>query len=441
MLAGTYTVQLQATVGSVTTTKTLKDISVYSIQPTVKVTGVSPGTSTQFDMNPTTGESDYTEVKSSLQKVQNYYSDYRANVYIATEDWEQVIDDETTDHKVQYSLPSVTLTLSNAGSFASAKAVVANAASSSYNKTYTFTSSALTQTSEIGGIEQKSQQASSTSGCTSSETVYVYWHEQYNAGTQVISTITMYDSKDTAYTMQLSDSVTIHEENVAPPSISYTAETGYTSFQAVESEDGDSITITLPTAEQFGTQTATVSEIVNGNGWELVETSSDKYCYVTAETKTNPVTSGGCNSTTTNYIYGIFTYHQYIRYQYKYEQTAGTKFYSVTKGLTGWKIGDTVYQPGETITVSSAVTAVPVIGELSKTFLREEVVTTVHTTYKDVANGTSTSTGDKTSTKTEADAKKKYTLPSGYSWFNSSDPYDSSAVTTTETQIGSDYTK
>ena len=172
-----------------------------------------------------------------------------------------------------------------------------------------------------------------------------------------------------------------------------------------------------------------------------MRTTINKMCYVTSVVKENKVTSGGCNSTTTTYYYCDFTYYLYNRVQREYEKTTSTKFYNTTNGLTGWKIGDRIYQPGETITVSGSMRAVPVIGALKKTFLREESSTVVHTTLQDVAAGTSNSTGSKTETQDRVVAQTKYSLPTGYAWFNSADPYDASTVNTTETQYGDDYTK
>lgn len=439
LLAGNYKVAVKATIGSGKPTSiSLHDVSVYSKQPTLKVTGVSPSTTEQFMMNPVDGKKLYSDVESSLLSVQNYYSDYLANVYIKTDKWEQTVGGEVA-YMIGHSVPSVTLALSNAGAFTSAQVIVPNAANSSYNKTYTFSQAAMTQTSEIGGYEQKEQSASEAGLCGGSNEK-VYWHVPYNAGEQRISEITLYDSNNIAYTVTLSNQVTIRETNVAPPSISFAEESGYHSFEMQVSQDGGSFTIKLPTAAEFGSITKETSEITGGTGWgSPVQTTETKYCYATCVVKDNKV-SNGCNGSTT-YKYGEFTYYLFTRYQRTYKQTTSTKFYSTTTGLIGWKIGDTVYSPGQTITVSSAVTAVPVIGELSKVYLREEVVTMVHTTIQDVPNNpaTSTSIGNKEAVKTEDEARKQYVLPNGYTWFNTADPYDASKVIREETQYGEDY--
>lgn len=131
----------------------------------------------------------------------------------------------------------------------------------------------------------------------------------------------------------------------------------------------------------------------------------------------------------------------YDRIQRIYERTDTTKFYMVTMGLTGWTIGGETYAPGAKVTVSGVLTATPIIGQLDSVFLREESVTMVHTTTQDVAANPATDTKYGAKKTSQDEAAKQYTLPSGYAWFNSSDPYDKSSVNTTERQVGEDYRK
>ena len=301
---------------------------------------------------------------------------------------------------------------------------------------------------EIGGIAIGQEEVAKDEGC-SGDTYYLHPETQYSSGENTIDSITLYDSGNAAYTVQLADSFTIREPDSPPPSISYATVSGYNSFAQVESPDGGSFQVTLPTAAQFGTKTQETSEIVSGSGWgSPVNTTSSKYVYAArgSSAKENKVTSGsGCSSSTTTYYYYEYTYYKYIRYQYQYEQTSGTRFYNTVNGLTGWNVGGQVYAPGTTITVSGNVTATPVVGQLSRTFLREETVTMVHTTQKDVADGTAKYSQPNTTYKS-ADAAAKgteYTTnqPSGYSWYNTTDRFDSSWVNTTETQVGEDYQK
>ena len=441
LLAGHYGVQLRATVGGVSTTKTLNDVNVFSNSPSVKITAVSPSTTSAFKLN-TNSEAKYYD-DAVLVDVQNYLSSdgKLANVYIGAESKAEEISDSDTDDFVTYKLPEVTLQMSGAGTaFTSGIITVSNNSNSNYNKIFSFTPSALSATCEIGGIEISEEVID---GGTCGGSYKIHPEKQYAAGENVISTVTMYDSNNTVYTVELKDSITIRELSSPPPSITYAEVEGYNSFEKAESQDGGSFRVTLPTAVQFGTTSQEKSEILGGSGWgSPVQTTSTKYIYA-SRGEVNMHSEGGCNKN--NYYYYEYTYYKYIRYQNVYEQTSGTRFYSSVMGLTGWNVGGTTYAPGETITVSGSVTATPVIGQLSNIFLREETVTMVRTTYKDVAEGTEKYPQPNNQFKSKEDAANdtayKTKGPEGYGWYNESDCFDSSWVTTTETQLGDIYQK
>lgn len=442
MLAGEYATELKVTVGETTTTKPLANVAVYSKNPSATITAVTPASSTAFKMN-TNGDAEaWSDAK--LVDVQNYLSPdgSMANVYIEAYASTQEVDkNHNTADYVAYRLPKVTVRLSDAGTFTSAVMVVPNAGNSSYSNTFTFATGGLTQTVAIGGV--KTESVSTQSGCDGAVNVNV--QTQYCSGEHTISNLTMYDGGGCNYTVMLASPITIRQPNSPPPSISYNMADGYNSFDTVESEDGGSFTVTLPTAAQFGTTAAEQAEYLNGSGWgSPVDTTETKYVYAKISILQNG-TTGGCSPKTTYYY--TYTYHKYTRQQNKYEQTSGTRFYSVTNGLTGWDVGGTVYAPGATITVSGTVTATPIIGQIGdRVFLREETVTMVHTTYKDVKEGETTENSDKnnTSQPTVEKNKMKYCAdlkPQGYDWYNSNNYEDSSWVTLTETQLGQDYQK
>jgi hypothetical protein len=114
------------------------------------------------------------------------------------------------------------------------------------------------------------------------------------------------------------------------------------------------------------------------------------------------------------------------------KKTSSTQRYTGTYGLTGWKIGDQTYSPGETITVSGTVTAEPIIGVTgTPTPVGDPVTKTImRTTVTDVSNGTETGTAsvEKQTSKSDAETalKAKYNdsgvKPSGYSWFDATNP-------------------
>lgn len=442
LLAGTYSAAIEVKVGNNTTTLNLSDISAWSKAPTVKAVSASmPGVSGAYEMNTNSAAKTYAD--ATPVKVENYVSPDGdvATVYIKVEKWDQTVGTETAA-MIEYVLPEVELEIGDAGAFVSANLIVPNTASPSHPATYEFKPGVSRQTQPIGWKEEKSQSASE-SGLCGGEDASVKYHVSYNAGEQKISTVTLLDGQNVGYTVALAKPLTIREKNEVPPTLNYVKMEGYNSFDSVVSLSGEPMEVTLPTQAEFGTKTAEQPVYPAGSGWGTpVSTNSTKYCYVTKSEPHKNTVSSGCSGSTT-YYYFDFTYHQYERLQRIYERTDTTTFYNVTTGLTGWSIDGKTYAPGAKVTVDGVLTATPLIGQLDSVFLREESVTMVHTTTQDVvANpATSPSTGPKQETKTEAEAAKKYQLPSGYAWFNSSDPYDKSSVNTTERQVGEDFQK
>ena len=437
LLAGTYSAAIEVKVGKNTTTMNLSDISAYSKAPTVKAVSASmPGVSGAYEMNTNSAARAYGDTERV--KVENYVSPEGdvATVYIRVTEWPQEVADGKSQIMVRYELPDVELSLGDAGAFVSANLVVPNAASPSYSATYTFESGTSRLTKKIGWIEEKSETVSDPA-CDSK--VEVKYHVSYNAGEQKISTVTLLDKQNVGYVATLAKPLTIREKNEVPPTLNYAKVEGYNSFDSVVSLSGEPMEVTLPTQAEFGTKPVEQPVYPTETGWGApVNTSSVKYCYVVRGlVKTS--TEGTCNVTT--YYSYPFTYHMYNRIQRIYDRTDTTKFYNVTNGLTGWAIGEKTYAPGATVTVDGVLTATPIIGQLDSVFLREESVTMVHTTTQDVAANPATNTEYGAKKKNQDEAATQYTLPSGYAWFNSSDPYDKSSVNTTERQVGEDYRK
>lgn len=441
LLAGTYGAAIEVAVGSSTTTMELSDISAYSKLPTVKAVSASmPDTEGAYYMNTNSAAKEYGEASTVL--VENYVSPEGdlATVYIKVDEWTQSVgsgDNQENVSTVAYSLPEVQLEIGDAGGFAAASLIVPNAENEDCSVEYTFTPGAPEQSMEIGGVKEETD--TRQNDCDG--TIEVQYDIAYNAGEQMIEVVTLLDKQGVKYVTTLADPLTIRETNEVPPTLHYATAEGYNTFDSVVSFSGESMEVTLPTAAAFGTQSEVKPVYPEGSGWgDPVSTSSTNYCYVSkGDVQTNQV-GNSCDGYK-YYKYYDFTYHQYARIQRTYERTDTTTFYNVTSGLTGWLINGKTYAPGATVTVDGVLTATPVIGEVNRVYLREESVTMVHKTTQDVAAGTSVTTGSKTSTTSETEAAKQYTLPSGYAWFNNSDPYDSSSVNTTEKQIGQDYKK
>ena len=274
------------------------------------------------------------------------------------------------------------------------------------------------------------------------EDVEEKWEMQYPAGEQTIKTLQMKADGDTVYTVTIASPITIRELGTPPPSISYEKadRDGYQSFDPVVSSNGGSFSVTLPTQDEFGKVSAEKPEFSSSGNITQDKRVESKLCYAETkgEVKKNKVGST-CDGYTTYYYYE-FSYYQFERTQYTYTRVDTTEVYKVTEGLLGWKIGDVVYSPGERVEVSGVLVATPVIGELSKLYLRPETATYEKKTVKDVAVGTSSNVGDKQKYKDADSAKQGYTCPNGYTWFNLQNPYDNSKIQTTE-KILTDWAK
>ena len=439
LLAGTYKAVLLASVDGEKKEKELKNISAYSKAPAVKITGVSPSVQTLYRFNTNLSAKYFSEAE--LMQVQNYLSadNLLANVYIAAEEWVQTIDEKEIGY-IRYSLPKVQLTISEAGTtYSSATAFVPNGTDGQYGTTYQFLQTAKTVSAEIGGREEK---VGLNSGGMCGEDVEEKWEMQYPAGEQTIKTLQMKADGDTVYTVTIASPITIRELGTPPPSISYEKadRDGYQSFDPVVSSNGGSFSVTLPTQDEFGKVSAEKPEFSSSGNITQDKRVESKLCYVETkgEVKKNKVGST-CDGYTTYYYYE-FSYYQFERTQYTYTRVDTTEVYKVTEGLLGWKIGDVVYSPGERVEVSGVLVATPVIGELSKLYLRPETATYEKKTVKDVAVGTSSKVGDKQKYKDADSAKQGYTCPDGYTWFNPQNPYDKSKIQTTE-KILTDWAK
>jgi hypothetical protein len=432
LLAGTYKLTGTLTVDGTSISKdlgTLSNITVYSKAPTLKVTGVTPGVGTSYQMNTYTGEYAFLYDNAVLVDVQNYYSDKLANVYIQV----GYTINETSEYKfVDYTLPKVELTLEGAGtSFSTASAAIDGT-----SHTFTFNKDTLKASCEIGTIGSDTYEYTfaGDSGCGSdNNTIQIPYETQTAIGEKQITALSLISGNIT-YRFNLSeeDRITIREESVAPPSISYISVDGYDSVKGQSSTDGGSFTVVLPSS--IGTTTAEYDQTDDSVAWSTVSNTSEKLMYYSegSVTTSDYTVTEGCNEVTYYKGTAVFTYYLYIRTTLVEKKTSSTQRYTGTYGLTGWKIGDQTYSPGETITVSGTVTAEPIIGVTgTPTPVGDPVTKTImRTTVTDVSNGTETGTAsvEKQTSKSDAETalKAKYNdsgvKPSGYSWFDATNP-------------------
>ena len=372
LLAGTYKAQLKATVGSITTTKDLKNVAVYSKQPTLKINSINPDEGKTVQINTYTGEKPYLYGNVQLVDVQNYKSDDLANVYIAAS---KVVDSKSGWELVDYTLPNVSLTLSDAGSFNTATAVLSNAGG-----TFKFASNKLTSDPvDIGSTSPHDFVYAETWGGNKTST----YHSASAIGEQTISAITLTREEvingvktNVDYNVSLTKTITIRENNVAPPSITFASPSslGYEGYDDPSvynktSSDGGSFTIELP--KTLGTTQKNYEVTDNTVQWVKNEKESVTqyimYCEIGgSEAKRQTDFSLGVHTWCHYDVQQTFTYKVYTRTTYAEDKISTSQTYLGTYGLVKWKIGDQEYNPGDSVTVTGSFRAIPVIERIGE---------------------------------------------------------------------------
>lgn len=324
------------------------DLEVWSKRPTVKVTGVNPGVGTTFTVN--TGASKTNpQGYAQTEGVSNSLSAYEAIVYIK-DDGEALWG---ATHS--YTLPKVKLTLSDMpSSFTNAKAFFPNEANAEYDKTYTFTPSALTQENSIGGTKS-------------------YWGNVpiYAAGKQTVTKITVQVNSSLSLDVELSHPVTILESYSHQAVTFKISDSTYTGSQPATIQLNAPLgkhTITMPSQNYewtYTTETNKDDEFVQvgeattrtvytersqrGSGWDFLS----KYYYYTPYTETTTVYKASSQKTTTTYV----------------------------KKVTGWKLNGVTYAPGATVEVTGPVTITAVIQTTSTPVTVNTIRTKTVVTY------------------------------------------------------------
>jgi len=126
LLAGIYTAQVQITAGGVTDPKDLDNITVRSVMPEVKITGVTPGTSETVVVNKNTDPAtNHLTANADTFEAKNQYGDYYAVVYMGYEPYTAANNTGTynsytstrfSGNYAHYTAPVVTVQASNYGS-------------------------------------------------------------------------------------------------------------------------------------------------------------------------------------------------------------------------------------------------------------------------------------------------------------------------------------
>lgn len=386
-LAGAYTVSLEVKIGDTTFTPASTNLTgdalpthkVYSKKPTVKVTGVTPTTtSVNRHYNNTTPTSVTQLVTGSFFSK----DDYNAVVYLyfkyATDygDYDQEAFDAL--------IPQVELTLSEMPSdFTSASATFGAVE-------YGFTPGALKLSKEIG---------SATDG-EFSYTILVdhKYPKLYPAGTHSADKITVvYDS--VTYTVNLSNQVTISQPD-APVYLNYSI-FGYDFNGDIPdmeiSHNGGAIEVTLPTV----------------NNWV---SRQEEYSYGDATPVVTESTVSYLTDTKKGIILTTYYYDLYTRTKTSVTADTTTTIFDGTYTVTGWQIGDTVYAPGTKVKISKGQTAIAVIEEIEseRKVISSNTATQTTVTLRDVYSSNTSGYSKRSDATTTLYTSDKY--PNGYTY-------------------------
>lgn len=350
--------------------------------PTVTVTGTDPAESEEFNINLGGGAND------NPYPVHNYFEDYYARVYCQYGGMSSCMGQEFPNYEVS----QITLKLTNAGKNISSDnsvifAIPAADAENASDNVFTFTSNDSSIKNDVGQV--------GANGSSSTDSSY---YTRYLPNKTIKTVIMNYDG--TAFTVKLSNPVTINSSNSMPASLNYNIPEEYKDlFAGVDiseqtgNNDGRTFNVTLPTIDDF------VMEVSEASGGDQSSSSTENKTVYYSITE-----SGTCSSTTTYYPYTrtIVT-----------EKTSSTKeIYEVTYKLAGWKFTKTVpsgesfkttdvsktYAPGSEFAVSSGAsyTATPIFEEIKRTFIGSETAVYVVETTTDTAQASTTSKPDGT---------------------------------------------
>ena len=354
--AGEYQIHATVVIGDQTVKEyTAKEVlQVWSAKPTVKVTNVSLGKDEAFNVNSHASAASgggFTEMSG----VKNYFTDYQATVYIQ---YTGAFDIGSGLAWRYYAEPSVELTLSGMTETFENAQLTFNHPTADYARTYTFTpGNGLVKTNEIGHADEPSL----TDGNP----------KLYYAGKQTVNQITI-KSGGVDYTVDLSHEVTINQPQYpayADFKINDSTFTGTTPSR-VYSQDGETITLTLPTIDSWFVSNETVN---NQDFVTKSETARDVYKEVT--------TGSGCNKKTN---YELYTEMTTVSVASSIKTT-----WTDTRTITGWKIGNKVYLPGETVELTGVQTITAVVTKVEgpktavDTTTTRTVISYTHTATQD----------------------------------------------------------
>lgn len=343
----------------------LPEIHVKTKMPTVKISKVTPDTSTAIIVNTSSSPDDET---IAMNGVYNYLSTdrYTATVYLRCTD---------TDTRKWYAEPAVELTLSDMSAFTNATMVFPNSENASYNRTYTFAPGNLAVSQEIGHVIDASG-----------------WDlnpDLFFAGNHTLTHIQATAGGNT-YNVELTNPVTINQPQY-PIYLTYSISgNGFNGTQPATSmaPDGVTLEVTLPSISQWndvqtevaGSETAVGSPVVTTHDYAYKPSGCSGYEYYTRHTETSRYTVPAITTTT-------------------------------TYAVTGWSINGVTYRPGEKVTLTANQQAVAVITAVGAPVRTEGVATFERVRIFDEKTGEGRNTGGRP-TDTTAQYTDGYTVVS-----------------------------
>ena len=309
--------------------------TVSSKKPTVTISSVSSNVSTDRYYTSST--------PSSLSVITGSYNkridDYNAIVYMYISAQSGALDQE----QVVIKYPTVTLSLTGIPTTHSGVTMVFPG-SNNTSSTFSFAAGGTAASSTIGaGVD-----GTFSEGILGIGAKVEKWPVFYPAGKQSVNTITVTYGGNT-YTVTLSDTVTINNP-LCPAFADFNSTASGQTLPTTPSRiygtpqlDG-TFTITLP-----GTQTWTEAKSSTSNGTFTVQSGYP----TTRNVYTQRTETSGCNSTT--------YYTPYIETTTVSKATSSTTTWTRTWMIIGWKVGNTTYGVGETISVTGPQTVTAVL--------------------------------------------------------------------------------
>lgn len=442
LLAGTYSAKVQVKVGSVTKTKVLENISVYSVKPDVTM-ALSSDTPQTVTVNADGGTAASTNTFFANNNVVNgghsavLFASYRPFTASENPGTYQSYTQEGiyAENYAHYELPKLTFALANAGSLCKSFTLYIDGLS----ENVVFTGNGTTNTVSIGSITSDKDERDGVYYTIvlgkpfANSCKYSYKTEKVNVlGAKQITGITAEVNGD-SYSLTLQQGLSIVQENKAVPSIVFQVDdSDFATPAGATSQDGLKFNFTLPMSlnatdgrtytlkrieKDPEEQTTTTGDnpddkikivAINDNlNWKnLKQIAIDEKVFTTSATTGSGTHKGGWLNTKATYYYKIinselFTISHWSQYAENTVPVTGnttnvktTETVDERKEMDYWLVDGQRKNPGETVEVTGNSIVVPhykvTEGLVQKEVVTTEVNGTMIYTYRTVCEATTT---------------------------------------------------